>query len=233
MQKTNSFDGKLERCIRKISFLLDNDYLNCTKNYVYAISKGKSLNSMFRQEFIDCCAARMVNFKCFRTLLTTKCKVSEEEVLENDDQHFNYWNNLDIPKYNGRCGEKQQTLRYCNLADYSDDKVHSGDEIYSGNDIQSDNKIQYDDEIESDDETISTIKVVRTDDEADSSNTITIQTGSIETELKTDNQKTIFIPAIISLPKTRTSKLIQHLFNHLKNYQIVIQFVKKDSNHIN
>lgn len=197
MQRTNSFNDKLERCVRKVFLSSDDDYKYCMGNYAFAVSKSMHMTSRLQDQVLDCCAARMLNFKCFRTLLHSKCGISKEEVMENDDEHFNLWNNLRIPTRHGKCGEKQQSLRYCNLDDDSENEINS------------------------------TAKIRAEDSQADSSNSILTQA---QYKAQLYNQSMISIPTIISLPKTNeTSKL----FNLLKNYQLIVQLVKKDSNNIN
>ena len=197
MQKTNSFSDKLERCVRKVFLSSDDDYKYCMGNYAFAVSKNMHMTSGLQDQVLDCCATRMLNFKCFRTLLHSKCGISKEEVMENDDEHFNFWNNLKIPTHHGKCGEKQQSLRYCNLDDDSENEINSTAEIRAE------------------------------DSQTDSSNSILTQA---QYKAQLYNQSMISIPIIISLPKTNETL---KLFDLLKNYQLIAQLVKKDSNNIN
>lgn len=110
-EDTNDFKGTILDCIIQVG-ISDPDYKSCINDLMSTIN----LNDL------ECCVARMSNFKCFRKLLVTKCGVSNEQVEQNDDTHFNYWNNLKIPYFHGKCdGEKQESLKYCKIVDEFND----------------------------------------------------------------------------------------------------------------
>ena len=65
--------------------------------------------------------ARVINYKCFKTLLTTKCGMPKEEVEKNDETHFNFWNDLEVPDIPGKCnGNSQDSIKHCKVNDVSD-----------------------------------------------------------------------------------------------------------------
>lgn len=64
---------------------------------------------------IPCCV-RVIEYKGIKTLLTTKCNVSEE-VEKNDKEHFNFWNNINIEGVTGNCTENiELSLKHCYLS---------------------------------------------------------------------------------------------------------------------
>ena len=71
------------------------------------------------------CCSRVVNYICSKWFFTPKCNIPKEQVESHDEEHFNFWNNLKIPTRHGKCGEKQQSLRYCNLDDDSENEINS------------------------------------------------------------------------------------------------------------
>lgn len=79
---TKDFASDLKKCVRKVG-VNDPDDLSCIEDLA-------DKNGGFD---IDYCA-RIINYKCFKTLLTTKCGMPKEEVEKNDETHFDIWNNL-------------------------------------------------------------------------------------------------------------------------------------------
>ena len=101
------FQKVVENCVLKLG-VFDPDYYKCIGQL------------SFKTNYLDiqCCGGRLMNYKCFRTLLTTKCNVSKEKVQLNDDQHYNYWNDLKVPYLSGKCsGGRQEALEHCKMTD--------------------------------------------------------------------------------------------------------------------
>ena len=118
--KNNSDDfiqSKLIKCVYKFWYN-DTDFLNCSD----VLGEKTGIMSDEDQRF-PCCR-RVIYFKCWETLLTTKCNVSKEEVEKNDDLQFKFWNDAPHPKYKGHCeGDKTNSLKLCNLADNGSDNL--------------------------------------------------------------------------------------------------------------
>ena len=58
----------------------------------------------------------MINFQCWKQLLTSKCEIPKDQVDNNDDVHFNYWNNRQENDAPGNCTEgKDESLKTCKL----------------------------------------------------------------------------------------------------------------------
>lgn len=101
--KEDSFDSVVEQCKKKVNWI-EPDVFACLSENYYKIGT----------EDIPCCI-RVAQYKCMKTFLTTKCNVTKEEVEKNDEDHFNYWNNLDMA-YKGNCtGNSEESLQHCNL----------------------------------------------------------------------------------------------------------------------
>lgn len=102
--ENKDFISDLEQCKKQIG-PYDNDYLNCIED----------LSSKPDQEDISCCF-RVVQFMCYKTLLTTKCNTSKEDVDLNEQVHFNFWNQLNISELSGNCeGDSVQSTKLCHL----------------------------------------------------------------------------------------------------------------------
>lgn len=108
----NDFESQLASCIVKVG-LRDPDVSSCFNDNW----KRTGINSPNHYKF-GCCI-RVVNFKCWKQLLTTKCNMTKEEVERNDDDDYYYfWNNLNVTDLSD-CYylTKEQALRQCNLND--------------------------------------------------------------------------------------------------------------------
>ena len=110
---TKDFISDLEKCVDEITFD-DAEYLNC---YNELINKTGILNSedMLFINKTSCCN-RMVKFQCWKQLLTSQCHVPKDQVENNDDVHFNYWNNFQDNETPEKCYfDKERSLEYCRL----------------------------------------------------------------------------------------------------------------------
>ena len=158
---------------------------------------------------LQCCAGRLVNFKCFRNLLTTKCGVSKEEVELNDDEHYNYWNNLDIFYLSSKCfGGKQEALEHCRIADDFDFVNDS-----SLNDSKDDSYAD-----------LSDLKFIAHRSDDSFSNWLTNLLNTTNTTTTTTATTTT-----TTTPSTTTEapQLIRLLFGQFKEYQLTVKVEKK------
>lgn len=63
------------------------------------------------------CCIRVVQYKCMKIWLITKCNVTKENVEKNDEEHFNLWRNMFLG-FKGNCtGNSTESLEHCNLND--------------------------------------------------------------------------------------------------------------------
>ena len=63
------------------------------------------------------CCIRVVQYKCMKIWLITKCNVTKENVEKNDEVHFNLWRNMFLG-FKGNCiGNSTESLEHCNLND--------------------------------------------------------------------------------------------------------------------
>lgn len=107
----NDFESQLISCIYKVD-PRDPDVLSC----LYDNWNRTGINTPNHYKY-GCCI-RMVNFQCWKKFLTTKCGMTKEEVEWNDDNHYYFWNNLNVTDLsNCHYLTKEQALRQCNLND--------------------------------------------------------------------------------------------------------------------
>ena len=103
----DDFKTKLMSCIVKEAQA--SDYKQCLENEAVKI-RGISGPS---DPKLQCCA-RVANYECMKKFLTSACGVSKEEVDSHDDEHFNFWNDFEIPQYPHHCsGGRSYSENYC------------------------------------------------------------------------------------------------------------------------
>ena len=103
----DDFTTKLKLCIVKEAQA--SDFKQCLENEAVKI-RGISGPS---DPKIQCCA-RVISYECMKKFLTSACSVSKEEVDSHDDEHFNFWNDVDVPQYPHHCsGGRSYSENYC------------------------------------------------------------------------------------------------------------------------
>ena len=178
---------------------MDPDYYKC----VYALA--------MKINYIDlqCCAGRLINFKCFRTFLTTKCGISKEEVERNDDQHYDYWNNLKIFYLSGKCsGGRQEALEHCKMTD-DFDFVNDSSLNYLNDDSYADSS--------------DSKFIVDNSDKSFSSWLTNLLNTTTTTATTTTTTTTTTTPSTT----TEAPKLIKLLFGQLNEYQLTVKVERK------
>ena len=109
----DDFLTKVQICIGKIA--QTDYYTQCLKDEA---AKLKGINGTSDPK-LGCCA-RVINYICLKSFLTPKCNVTKEEVESHDEEHFNFWNDLEVPNLPNHCsGGKQKSVDYC----HSDNSV--------------------------------------------------------------------------------------------------------------
>lgn len=110
------FKTKIVNCASKVANT--NDYMQCLETEVgkmHGIENGTEPKAQ--------CCGRVVSYICMKKFLTSKCGVSKEEVESHDDEHFNFWNDLNVPNFPGHCkGGKQKSIDYCHSYDTANKK---------------------------------------------------------------------------------------------------------------
>ena len=105
--QNDDFKTKLLSCIVKEANA--NDYKQCLKDEAAKVHGITGPSDPKAQ-----CCARVVNYECMKTFLTSACGMSKEEVDSHDDEHFNFWNDFDIPQVPGHCsGGRKDSENYC------------------------------------------------------------------------------------------------------------------------
>ena len=105
----NNFQFKIQNCLDKIG-RNDFDYLQCL---IDENSKFNCYNYNNTEEKAYCCN-RVFNYECMKKYLTSKCGVSKQEVDNNDEEHFAFWNNFNFSDVPHPCiGGRQQSENYC------------------------------------------------------------------------------------------------------------------------
>lgn len=107
--KPTEFELIIENCFLKLN-PLDADVFTCLSENQCKIGV----------EDLACCI-RVVQYKCMKIWLTTKCNLTQEFVQKNDEQHFNLWKNMYLG-FKGNCTQNStESLKHCNLADEMSD----------------------------------------------------------------------------------------------------------------
>ena len=103
----SDFSMKLQSCIVKI--LKTDFYIQCVKD------EAAKLHGIHNssQPKTQCCS-RVISYICTKSFLTPKCSIPKEEVESHDEEHFNFWNDLNVPNVPGHCSSgKQKSIDYC------------------------------------------------------------------------------------------------------------------------
>ena len=104
----NNFNNTILYCINLIR-INDLDYNRCLRDESSKVKEIHNENEPKAQ-----CCGRVVNYICMKKFLTSRCGVPKTQVDENDDVHFKFWNNLNIPGYPNRCsGGTKDSIKYC------------------------------------------------------------------------------------------------------------------------
>ena len=111
------FRTKIISCATKVANT--NDYMQCIRTEAEKVHGIKNST----EPKVQCCV-RVINYICMKTFLTSKCSVSKEEVESHDDEHFNFWNDLNVPDVHGHCKSgKQKSIDYCHSNDTANKKL--------------------------------------------------------------------------------------------------------------
>ena len=103
--RPTEFELIIENCSLKLK-PLDPDVFTCLSENQCKIGT----------EDLACCI-RVVQYKCMKIWLTTKCNVTFEVVEKNDEEHFNLWKKMYLG-FEGNCtGNSKESLKHCNLID--------------------------------------------------------------------------------------------------------------------
>ena len=108
---SDDFQTVLIDCVYQVWYN-DTDFKNCATDLF-----DKAEITQISDPRFNCCF-RVICFKCWEQMLVTKCGVSLEEVMKNDDLQFEFWNQAQHPQIQSNCnGDKVQSLTLCKLAD--------------------------------------------------------------------------------------------------------------------
>ena len=107
---SNDFQTVLIDCVYRVWYD-DTNFENCITNLF--IKTEISISDLK----YDCCY-RVIYWKCWEQMLITKCDVLLEEVENNDDLQFEFWNQAPHSSLQSNCkGDKVESLFLCKLAD--------------------------------------------------------------------------------------------------------------------
>ena len=96
----NNFQSKGHYCLDKIGYN-NPDYIQCL------IDESSKLKDDNINEKGECCD-RVLNYECMKKFLTSECGVSKQEVDSHDEEHFAFWNHLNIPEVPHNCSGGRQ-----------------------------------------------------------------------------------------------------------------------------
>ena len=104
----NNFNNTILYCINLIG-KDDPDYKGCLHDESMKV-KGVHNDDEPKAQ----CCGRVVNYICMKKFLTLRCGVPKTQVEKNDDVHFKFWNDLNVPGYPRRCsGGIKDSIKYC------------------------------------------------------------------------------------------------------------------------
>ena len=102
----DDFKAKMTKCylnIYKTDF-----YAQCIKDEEAKLKGINGTSSPKRG-----CCSRVVNYICSKSFFTPKCNIPKEEVESHDEEHFNFWNSINIPYSKPCSGGSQKSVNYC------------------------------------------------------------------------------------------------------------------------